>query len=798
MKDYHDTTLSPKERAEALLKELSLEEKVRQIGCTNVMPGDLNGMDLRGGTGAVVVAMQSRARLLDDVVAIQNYVMEHSPHHIPALFHAEGLTGPVCLFGANQYPAPIGLGATFEPELVKQMASFTSRQLAANGVRHVLSPVSDLARDLRWGRCNETYGGDPTLSAAMTVAFVEGMQGNLKEGVAATCKHFLGYSVSEGALNAHQTLASRQILREAFAKPFEAAISLADLKCVMNSYSVIDGRPVTANKEILTDLLRGELHFDGTVVSDYGSLAQIRAVYNLSEDHAGAARLALEAGMDVELPERIVYGEELIEAVKRGEIEERLVDRACLRFLTLKFELGLFENPYGVGDYAAAMDCRDADEGSLEAALKSMTLLKNDGILPVEDRTKRIAVIGPSGNSLRMMYAHYMATATREMIASIIRAQTEKKEVDVVNIHNQGREENGQTASAPQPESIVDKYFFDGEIKRAYPEAKTIFEALAESFENITFLEGCDYKGKDRSGIQKAAALAKECDVVILTVGEKSGIDASCTSGEGVDTVSLSLPGVQDELVRAVYAANQNVVLVHTGCRPYCDEWAYQHLPAILEAWFPTTYGGEAVARVLTGEYSPAGRTPVDLPRSAAHTPVYFSQLRGSSSDDHVGMDGTGYLASPSTSLRPFGYGLSYTQFVYENAALHADEKGNIEISVTVKNVGARDGEEVVQLYGKDMAASMVRPRMELVGFRRVPLKRGEKKRVIFTLNIDALSFVTASGKWAAEAGAFEFYLGPNSGEKRAVLPYTLKETKYVDPNRRTFFAESSYSEAEK
>lgn len=793
MEKYLDKNLTAVERAEDLLKKLSLEEKVRQISCTSVMPAPIDMLDLKGGTGAVVIGMQRHERLLDDVVEIQNYVMEHSPHHIPALFHAEGLTGPVCLFGGNQYPAPIGLAAAFDPRIVREMSEYTSRQLAANGIRHALSPVSDLSRDLRWGRCNETYGNDPTLSAAMTVAFVEGMQGDdLTHGVAATCKHFLGYSASEGALNAHQTLVPKNILREQYAKPFEAAIHLADVKTIMNSYSVIDGRPVTANREILTDLLRGELNFMGAVVADYGSITQIRSVYQLAETNEEAARLALEAGMDVEFPERAIYTTDLVEAVKKGIIKEELINSAVLRFLTLKFELGLFENPYGIGDYSSAMDNTAANKGSLQATLKSMTLLKNDGILPITDKKKKIAIIGPTANSLRLMYAHYMATATKEMIASIIKAQTQKKSIDFVSILNQGREEEGQSVAAPQPASIEDKYFFDDEIRKVYPEAKTIFEALSTRFENVSFCEGCDYKGTDTSRIAEAATLAKNSDIVILAVGEKNGIDASCTSGEGVDSVSLTLPGVQDMLVKEVFVANHNTIIVHTGCRPYCSEWAYKNIPAILEAWFPTTYGGEAIARVLCGEYNPAGRTPVDLPRSAAHSPVYFSQLRGSSADDHEGMDGTGYAGSASTSLLPFGYGLSYTKFVYENAELQADEKGNITITVSVKNIGERDGEEVIQLYGRDLYASMVRPRRELIGFYRMELKKGETKRIVFAFNIDILAFINYKKEWVAEKGGFEFYIGANSKDVAFTLPYTLTETKEVDPNRRTFFASAA------
>ena len=792
MKKYMDTTLSAKERAEALLKELSLEEKVRQISCSSVlMIMPLEMQDLKGGTGAATIGLGRSERFLDDVKEVQDYVMEHSPHHIPALFHTEGLAGPLCLFGGNQYPISIGLGATFEPELVEEMAAYTRRQLAANGVRHALSPVCDLARDLRWGRCNETYGGDPTLASAMTVAFVKGMQGDdAKTGVAATCKHFLGYSASEGALNSFQTLLSENQIREQYAKPFEAAIHMAGLKTVMNSYSAVNGRPVTANRAILTDLLRDDLGFDGLVVADYGSINQIKSPYNLAETNTDAARLALDAGLDVEFPERAVYTQELVEAVRKGELSEALIDRSALRMLTLKFELGLFENPYGVGDLALAMDNSAPNAGSRLVARKSMTLLKNDGILPIEDAKKKIAVIGPVANSLRLLYSHYTATSMREMVAALMKEKAEAKNADIVNIMNQGREE--ELAGTPQPRSIGDKYFFDGEIRKAYPEAQTIFEAIRERFESVEFCEGCDYKGEDRSGFAAAVELARRSDIVVLAVGEKSGIDASCTSGEGVDATSLSLPGVQDELVKAVYAANPKAVIVHTGCRPLCWEWAYGNIPAILEAWFPATYGADAIAAVLTGEYCPAGRTPVDLPRNAAHTPVYHCQYNGSSSDDRQGMDGTGYADSPSTSLRPFGYGLSYTKFDYSDLTLQADEAGNLVISVTVKNIGERAGEEIVQLYGKDMIASMVRPRQELLGFKRVALQAGESRRVAFAFNIDILSFVNYEKQWVAEAGKFEFFVGSHSKDKRLTCSYTLRETKKIDPNHRTFFARAA------
>lgn len=775
-------------RARALLRELTLEEKINQLSCVNVNPKNLDNLDMPA-TGTAVLGVVREGNYAEAVRKLQSYIIEHSPHRIPALLHAEGLSGPVCLINGCQYPAPIGLGATFEPEIVEKMAQFTSRQLAANGIRHALSPVLDLSRDLRWGRCNETYGGDPTLCASFSVSFIRGMQGeDLTRGVAATCKHFLGYSTTEGGLNMHLTVLPYKVLREQYAKPFEAAINLANVKCVMNSYSSVDGLPVAANKKVLTDLLRGELGFNGTVVSDYSALTQIMTVYRLADNPADAAKLGLEAGMDVEYPNRKIYGDELFAAVKAGKIDEKLIDRSVLRLLTLKFELGLFENPYGVGDLEKAMDNTLPDAGSYEAAKKSITLLKNDGILPLTDKNARIAVIGPCANSLRLMYGHYTAVGAWEIlkVTDAIKAEMGLDlNEDFINVLDQGSEKPKKI----RPRAIESKYIFDEEIRRSYPNAKTLFEGIQEKFENAVFCEGCNYKGEDKSGFVQAEKLAAESDYVILCVGEKSGIDPSCSSGEGVDCTSLSLPGVQDELIKAVYAANKKCIIVHTGCKPLCSEWVYGSIPAVIEAWFPATFGGKAVADVICGEYNPAGRTPVDLPRDAGHSPVYFSQFNGSSAEEHENFGVRGYADSPSTVLLPFGYGLSYTSFAYGAPVLSQDKKGNILISVEVENVGERDGEEVVQLYGRDEYASTVRPRKELLGFKRISLKAGEKKKVTFKFNINILSFMTADGQWIAEAGDFTFTVGGNSAETDKACAYKLLKTVKVNPNHRDFFA---------
>lgn len=795
MENYLNPNLSPQERAEDLLSKMELTEKTRQLGCTLALPMiPMEYQDLRGGIGAsILMVSNDNAK---DIRAMQDYILDHSPHRIPALFHNEALSGTNAVLGGNQYPISIGLGASFDPEMVEEMCEITREQMLANGIRHALSPVADLARDLRWGRTNETYGNDPTLSAAMTVAFVRGMQTeDLKNGVAACGKHFIAYSQPEAGMNMHKTMATNQEIREQFAKPFEAAIQLANLKTMMNAYSAVNGKPVVGSKEVLTDLLRGELGFDGVVVSDYTSIPQLVEPYRMAEDNTDAGIQALKAGMDIECPGRDCYGDGLEQAVRDGRLEESYVDRAVLRILKLKFELGLFENPYPREELLPrAMDSERADRGSYHAAQETMTLLKNDGILPLKDTGKKVAVIGPAGNCLRMLFSHYTAVAGSEMMANLAAEGDTQEGFNLSELMQQGsgEDENANVGDSMLQRESLDKYEVDKLIRKLYPKAKTVFEALQESFSSAAFCEGCDYRGDDRSHFAEAAELARQSDAVILCVGGKSGIGVSATSGEGVDSASLKLPGVQEELMRAVYEANPNLVIVHSDGRPLSSPWAYEHARAILEAWLPNTYGGLAIADVLTGKYNPAGRTPVDVPRSEGHLPVYHYQQNGSSSVHNLHIIKTGYADDSSSVLRPFGYGLSYTDFDYANGKLEDLGDGSIVISVDVKNTGALAGDEVVQLYGSDLCASMIRPIHELIGFKRVSLHAGETKRVSFSFNIDALSFENSDGDWVAEAGRFRFVLGSHSDDIRAEFEYTQKETIKVDPNKRCFFAEAA------
>lgn len=548
-----------RQRAAALLKELSLEEKVRQLGCTMLVSEDtdLTAKDLSGGIGEIALLdiceePEALAARLRDV---QQYVMEHSPHRIPALFHCEALGGPVVPHTVL-YPNSIGLGATFDTALVSDMANTIRTQMRAMGILHALSPVLDVAKDLRWGRVNETYGGDPTLSAAMSCAFVQGLQGDdLSTGVAATAKHFLGYSQTVGGLNLTRTQADARELREVFAKPFEAAIRKAGIRTVMNSYSEWEGRPVCASRKLLTDLLRSELSFDGLVVSDYRSVQRLLDdILATADDITDAALQCLTAGLDMELPDRLGYADGMTHAFAEGKVDISYLDRAVLRVLTLKFELGLFDEPYPQWQQYHAAAFAPTAAAEQRATRESIVLTKNEGnTLPLTDRSIKLAVIGPGASSLRLLYGGYTQPSMLEMF------QVVQDSSAMAGVGDK---------STAKPVRKYDLAATDREIHKSRPEAKTIFEALQELYPNCTYTQGCDYLDPTQTDFAAALAAAESADAVILCLSGKNGWGRHCDTGEGNDAASLDLPGAQKELARVVLAANPRTIVTHTDGRP--------------------------------------------------------------------------------------------------------------------------------------------------------------------------------------------------------------------------------------
>lgn len=786
---YQDASLSIDERVEDLLSRMTTREKVSQLNCLMGMGlTDLEKAGLDDGMGEMDLMSLPADQMAAIITAVQDYMRDHTRLGIPVLFHAEALSGPL-IAGAQSFPTSITLGATFDPEIVRDMSDRSRKQMTAVGIRQALSPVLDVTRDLRWGRISETYGGDPTLCAAMGTAFVQGLQGDdMKQGTAATLKHFLGYSFTSGGLNMARTMTDERDLRESFAKPFEAAIRVGNVRSVMNSYSEYNGKPICANKAILTDLLRDDLGFDGLVVSDYMSVNRLVNVFHMAETPAEAGEICLAAGLDVECPMPYGYNDQMAADADAGKFDMAYIDRSVRRILKLKFELGLFENPYPNPEaMAVVFDNTENHKKSREASMKAVTLTKNDGILPITDRTKKIAVIGPMGDAPRAFFGGYTIPSGMELALGA----GGMAGLDADNALSLGEGSTNPMAARHLPLHAADEM-----IRSVHPELKTTFEALKEEYDNVTFVEGCDYNDPDISGFAAAVAAAKEADIVIMTVGGRSGWGMFNNSGEGADSTHVGLPGVQEELVRAVYAANPNMVIAHTDARPLVSEWAYETVPAIVEGWLGGIFGGIALAKTIVGENNPGGRLQLNVPRNDGHTPVTHDAHNGTGwrSFPNGALNADGYLNCSMKPRRPFGYGLSYTSFAYEDCSVSLDGL-KVTAAATVKNTGAAAGDEVVQLYVSDKIASIIRPELELAGFCRVSLRPGESKRVELTFGLDQIAFRNDEGEWVVEAGDFDVSFGRDSEEMRFTETVTLEETQVIDHTARGFFADAKVLE---
>lgn len=786
---YQDPSLPVAERVEDLLSRMTTQEKVRQLNCTMAF-GDGNidpeKLDLAQGMGEMAVMGAQPQAVAASIKSVQDYMKNNTRLGIPVLFHCEALSGPV-LPGTQVFPTSISLGATFDPGIVKDMCERTRRQMTAVGVRQALSPVLDVARDLRWGRVSETYGGDPTLCAAMGSAFVEGLQGSdMKDGVAATLKHFLGYSSTQGGLNMTRTNSDDRELRETFAKPFEAAIRKAGVRSVMNSYSEYNGKPICASKEVLTDLLRDDLGFEGLVVSDYMSVNRLVNMFHTAATPTEAGEKCLAAGLDVECPNPYGYNDEMAADADAGRFDMAYIDRSVRRVLKLKFDLGLFEDPYPrFGALAAALDNTENDKKSREAAMKVMTLTQNNGILPITDRSKKIAVIGPMGHAPRAHYACYTVPGSVEMAMGGTGGMA-----GVEDGENHGLDLG---AGNPLAARTLPLHAADEILRQLYPDLRTTYEALQEEFDAVTYTEGCDYNDPAKTDFDAAVKAAKEADIVVMAVGGRNGWGMYNTSGEGADRSDFGLPGAQEALLKAVYEANPQMVVVHTDAKPLVCEWAYEHAPAILEGWLGCTYGGVAIAKTLTGENNPGGRMQMDVPRTSAHGPIghYLHHGTGWRTIEAGALNSDGYLDINNRPRLPFGHGLSYTTFAYSNCSAVLDGTYNVTAKATVTNTGSAAGDEVVQLYAADRIASIIRPEQELAGFKRITLAPGESRTVTFTFNLDQLAFRNDNGDWVVEAGDFEVSFGKNSDEKLFAAVVTAPETRVIDHTKRGFFAEA-------
>jgi beta-glucosidase len=746
-------TNSIRERVSDLLSRMNLEEKLAQLysywvfdlldgehgpdsGKMNCLLSNGIGQITRVG-GASVFNPVASARVVN---SIQRFLATETRLGIPAIVHEECCSGYMAL-GGTAFPQMLGLASTFRPDLAEEMTKVIRRQMRAVGAHQGLAPVLDVARDPRWGRVEETFGEDPTLVSQFGVAFIRGLQGDsLRDGgVMATGKHFIGHSASQGGQNCAPAHLGKHDLWDIFIPPFQAAIRDAGLHTIMNSYPEIDGEVVAASRSILTDLLREQLGFEGLIVSDYDAILMIHNYHRVAKDKPAAAAMALNAGIQVELPAPSCYHDALREAVEAGKASMELVDAAVSAHLSKKFDLGLFDDPYiDEGRVLEVFETVEQRSLAKQIALQSMVLLTNDGTLPLKKSIRKLAVIGPNANDARNMLGDYSHTAMIEYMLTIAPSDS-----GLANM----------AARVLDADTI---------------EIPTILESLHEASPSteILYARGCDVLGQDRSGIDEAMKMASDAEAVILVLGDRSGLVPTCSTGETRDSVDLRLPGVQNELAMQVLATGKPVVVVLVNGRPLAIPEIAAKASAVLEAWLPGEEGGRAIAATIFGDASPAGKLPITFPRHVGQVPIFYNQKPSGGKSYWY----TDYVTEASAPLFPFGHGLSYTDFEYSDLSISSNEcraGETVDIQVTITNTGEVTGEEVVQLYVCDEVACLPRPVKELKGFIRLALKAGETRRVIFHLPVDLLGFCDRESQLIVENGSIQIMIGASSADIR-------------------------------
>jgi beta-glucosidase len=753
---YRDPNASVEERVENLLALMTLDEKLAQLSClwstafvsTGSFDPNTVAEKMPHGIGQVTrigastgLHPQESATFMN---AIQQVAIERTRLGIPVIVHEES-TGGFCHRDATVFPQGIGLAATWNPVLVKQVAEVIRAQMIAVGARHALAPVLDIARDPRWGRVEETYGEDPVLTGTIGTAYVQGLQSDdLRNGIAATAKHFLGYSMSEGGRNWGPVQLGPRELREVYAEPFAAVIRNAGLATIMNSYASVDGLPCAGSPAILTGLLRDELGFAGVVVADYASVLMLMEYHRVAATPGEAARLALLAGLDMELPVVDCYGAPLTAEVEAGRVPIEIVDTAVRRVLHLKFQLGLFEHPYVDAEAAnAAFQTPEQRALARQAVAASTILLTNDGVLPLAPTVKRVAVIGPGADDERLLQGDYHYPAHQE----VVYAAPQQVEVTGLLVPR------AAGSYAPGP------YFTPHITPLAGLRA-----ALGNDVE-VRFAKGCEVLGDDRSGFAEAMQVARDADVAVVVVAGRSGLLRSSTVGEGNDATNLDLTGVQEELVEALAGTGTQLVVVVLSGRIHTLASIARRANALLQMFPPGEEGGSGLADVLTGKSNPSGRLPVSLPRSVGQVPNHVGLRAGG---DHPMFYGD-YTDAPTSPLFAFGHGLSYTTFAYSDLAVQAKSTTEpIQVSIEVHNTGEHAGDEVVQLYCRDEVASVARPNRMLLGFTRLSLTPGQARRATFTVHPSRLAFYDPQMRFVTEPGAFTFRIGASSLDIRA------------------------------
>lgn len=658
---------------------------------------------------------------------LQKYSIEHSRLGIPIILAEEAPHGHMAI-GTTVFPTSIGLASTWNPETMEQVGKVIARELRAQGGHISYGPVIDLAREPRWSRVEETYGEDVFLTSTMAAGMMQGTSpknNGWNKGVISTLKHFIAYGIPEGGHNGNPSFVGQRDLYENFLPTFKAAIDAGALS-VMTSYNAIDGEPTTGNRALLTDLLRGEWGFDGFVVSDLQSVDGLANDHRIAADLREAGEMALKAGVDVDLGANCFS---LLEkSLKEGKITEKDLDIAAGRVLKIKFQLGLFDNPY-IPEEDVQVRTPENIEVARKAALESVTLLENNGVLPLSKNIK-VAVVGPNADNMYNQLGDYTAPQERSNIVTML----------------------------------------DGIKAKIGPQ-------------NVIYAKGCAVRDEAWNGIPEAVLAALRADVVVAVVGGSSARDfktkyidtgaavvddktvSDMEAGEGFDRASLDLLGRQNALLKALKATGKPLVVVHIEGRPLDKAWQKENADALLTLWYPGQEGGNALADVLFGDYNPAGRLPVTVPRSVGQLPVYYNKKFPFGHD---------YVEMPSNGLYEFGYGLSYTKFDYSDLKIVKTGDDSATVSVTITNTGDYDGEEVVQLYITDQKASTVRPRKQLRGFRRLYIPKGSASRIAFELDREAFLIYDKEMKPVVEPGDFTIGIGASSEDIRLSGVLTL------------------------
>lgn len=800
MEKYLDASLTAEERAEDLIKKMSLEEKMGQVNC--LFPHGENWdkleKDAAYGIGQVSTLDMRKIKSLEEAAAwqrkLQKMIMKKSPHHIPAVFHMEALCGAF-IQDAASFPSGIGRGSTWDPDLEEKLGEIVSRQELSCGITQALAPVLDITRDPRMGRVCETYGEDPTLAAAMGVAYTKGIQkrktaGRKAESVA---KHFLGFHASQGGIHGANCDVPDRLLNEVYGKPFQAAISEAGLKGIMPCYSSINGEPVSASRKILTELLRREMGFSGTCVADYGAVGNVHNVQKIGDSVTEAGLFCMKAGMDVEMQECVGFNAELKEWFRTGKADIGILDTAVKRVLEAKFRMGIFEHPYALDgeELKNSFFHPENEKILLRAALESVILIKNNGILPLDKKTRKIAVIGCHARNARFFFGGYTHISMMEASRAAANSIAGIKSGDVTK-------QKMKTIPGTQIQSDETEEF-DAILRQQKPQCRNLLEELRTFLPDteILYEYGYPIAGDDLSHIGEALKAVEKADVVIMTLGGKNGSCSVASMGEGVDGTNIGLPVCQETFIKLAAELHKPMIGIHMDGRPISSDIADRYLDAILEAWNPAEKGAEALTQILFGEYNPGGKLPVCTARSVGQVPVYYNHPNGSAWHQGESIGFKNYVDMPHTPRYFFGYGLSYTTFEYYDLKLdkkQVDPEGTVTVELTLKNTGDRTGDEVVQLYVRDLSASMTRPVKELAGFKRVTLAPGEKKTVSFALRADQTAFLDHDMKWKVEKGDIEVQIGSSSEDIRLTDSFCITRNAWIEGKNRGFCAKAVVS----